>query len=232
MLTTDREDSSVYESSFLVYCHIGRARSHIDDDDSELFLTLSQSCFTDREDIWVDIHDLDSDIEDSLFDISEYIGSDRYDMSSDFEFFSTHSDRVYDTTLEIESKALWYYFENRTIHRIEPILTHIECPIDVFLCDLDPSNWDDRSTTRDIDVDTREPETHVRELFSRHLLSLTECCIEIHLECLHIEDIALANSLRVRDSDSEDTEFFAIIPLTYDGFDLVTTDIYGYELFS
>ena len=232
MLTTDWEDSSVDESPFLVYGHIGGARSHIYDYDSEFLLTLGQSSLTDGEDIWVDIHDLDTYIEDSLFDIGEYIGSDRYDMCSDFEFFPTHSDWVFDTTLEIEAKALWNYFENGTIHRIEPILAHIECPIDILLSDLDPSNWDDCSTTRDIDVDTRETETHVRELFSSHLLSLTEGCIEIHLEGLHIEDIALADSLRISDSDSEDTEFFAFIPFSDDDFDTVATDIYGYELFS
>jgi hypothetical protein len=99
MLSTDREHSSGDEGSFFIDSEIGRARSDIDDDDSEFLLSLGESSFSDSEYIWIDIHDLDTDIEDSFFDIGEYIGSDGYYMTADFEFFATHTDWILDTTL-------------------------------------------------------------------------------------------------------------------------------------
>jgi hypothetical protein len=153
MFSTDREHSSGDEGSFFIDSEIGRARSDIDDDDSKFLLSLGEGSLSDSEYIWVDIHDLDTDIEDSLFDIGEDIGSDRYDMTTDFEFFATHPDRILDTTFEIKPEALWYYLEYSTIHGVETILTHIERSIDILFCDFYTSHWDDRPTRCDVDVD-------------------------------------------------------------------------------
>jgi len=62
MFSTDREHSSGDESSFFIDSEIGRARSDIDDDDSKFFLSLGEGSLSDSEYIWIDIHDLNTDI--------------------------------------------------------------------------------------------------------------------------------------------------------------------------
>ena len=48
----------------------------------------------------------------------------------------------------------------------------------------------------------------MRYLFTCHLLRITESVVEIILEFLHVEDIPLSDSTRLRDSDTEDAQFF------------------------
>lgn len=58
-------------------------------------------------------------------------------MRADFELFPTHADRIFDSVFEIEGEAFWYDLEYRTVHEIDPILTHIECSIDIFFSDIE-----------------------------------------------------------------------------------------------
>lgn len=75
-------------------------------------------------------------------------------MTTDFEFFSTHSDGIFYPRFEIERETLGDHFQDTSILEVDAVLTHVEGSVHIILCHLDSRDDDDTRTTGDLDMNS------------------------------------------------------------------------------